>query len=852
MVTSARVGLADTLIDAAVDDTLPPRPGDDDPVEARGVLDAVAARMFGATPQPLKVGRFVLLDRIGRGGMGVVYAAYDPQLDRKIAIKLLAPPGDGSATNPEAEARLLREARAAARLDHPNVVTIHEVGTWQGRVFVAMEFVEGLTLKGWLAAASRTPAEILGVFLQAGRGLAAAHAAGIVHRDFKPENALVAKDGTVHVVDFGLARASMANVDAIATGENEVSDAELTRTGAVMGTPAYMAPEQHRGEPAGVAADQFAFCVALWEAWYGARPFKADTMGALALAVLEGDIAAPPADSRVPARHRRILEQGLATEPGARHASMNALLDALAHDPGRRPRQIAIGSAIAIGLVGAGLALGHTAATPDDPCDGGTARHAEVWNDARRSEIRSAFTATGKPYAAVALAQIEQRLDDRAIAWAASHRDACTATRVRAEQSDEMLDLRMGCLDRRLGEVSSLVELFAQADDQAVTRAVRSLDGLTPIDACDDTAALREIVPLPEEPEARAEIVAIQTEIGRGRQLRDLGRFAEAVRIGTETTERVRALGHPPTLAEALVLLASSQAHAGELDVAQATFETAVWAAIAGRNATAQTEATIALVTITGYSLENVDDGKRWGEHARAVLRAQGDPPSQLATLEGNLGNVQMTRGDRKAALEHFYESIRLYEQSLGPEHMHVGRMMGNLAVALRQEGDLDGAEKAYERAIVLLERTLGPGHPDMGSVVSNYGALLGARGDIDGALAKYRTALEIGEASVEPGHPQLGHANNNIGGVLLDKGDHVGAERHARKAIEIWEAALGPKHSLLASAYGTLGHSLLAQRRVDEAIAALERAIALPRGGISAEELDEHRVALERARSQQ
>ncbi len=286
----------------------------------------------------------------------------------------------------------------------------------------------------------------------------------------------------------------------------------------------------------------------------------------------------------------------------------------------------------------------------------------------------------------------------------------------------------------------------------------------------------------------------------------------------------------------------------GDLGAARATLESAVWSAIAGRNARAHASATTALVTITGHSLENVDAGARWGEHARAVLQAQGDPPTQLAALEGNLGNVAMTRRDRDAALVHFREAVRLYEAAFGPEHANVGRMLANVAVVLRQQGVLDLAEHTHARAIEILEASLGPGHPDLGPALSNWATVLHARGRFAEALVRYRAALAVGEASLDAKHPQLGHAHNNIGETMLDLGDPAGAEQHLRAAIAIWEQALGHRHSLLASPYGLLGRSLLAQARGDLAIVALEHALSFPTSAVPATVLAEHRFALAQA----
>ncbi|MFZ5441228.1 MAG: protein kinase domain-containing protein, partial [Myxococcota bacterium] len=266
------------------------------------------------------VGRYVVLEFVGEGAMGRVYAAYDPVLDRKVALKLLHPLADG----PSAQERLLREAKALAKVSHPHLVAVHDAGSFGDSVFLAMEFVEGQTLRAWLAAAKRTEAELVDVFAQAGRGLAAAHEAGLVHRDFKPENVLVGRDGRVRVSDFGLARELSAPLPL--EGPTPIrGGAASTHTGALVGTPAYMAPEQLGGERADERADQFAFCVALAEALGGGRPFPENTLA---------QVRAGP-KLTASARLTKVLTRGLSAEPAARYPSMSALLAAL-RPPARR------------------------------------------------------------------------------------------------------------------------------------------------------------------------------------------------------------------------------------------------------------------------------------------------------------------------------------------------------------------------------------------------------------------------------------------------------------------------------------------------------------------------------------
>lgn len=314
-----------------------------------------------------KVGRFVVEGQLGAGGMGVVYAAHDRELDRRIALKVLK-----GAVDEEQRLRLMREGQAMARVTHENVITVHEVGIEGSIVFLAQELLDGGSLREWLET-PHPQSEILAKFIAAGRGLAAAHRAGLVHRDFKPDNVLLGRDGRVRVSDFGLAR-SLVSVDAIETvpggspidplaqtSKTEVDLANpmmtMTRTGAVMGTPLYMSPEQHLGKSADARSDQFSFCVALYQALYGDVPFAGKTAPALADAVIEGRMQPPPKSASVPVRIRKILLRGLATNPADRYPTMDALIADLTVVPGTRRRRVAV-IATVLGLSAAGVAGG--------------------------------------------------------------------------------------------------------------------------------------------------------------------------------------------------------------------------------------------------------------------------------------------------------------------------------------------------------------------------------------------------------------------------------------------------------------------------------------------------------------
>lgn len=309
-----------------------------------------------ASPNPRMetcYGRYRLGAQLGAGGMGVVYEAYDPDLDRRVALKVI---GQSQRTlGAVARDRLLREARAMAKLAHPNIIAIHDVGTVGDEAFVAMELVDGSTLKEWLQTSAPSRDELLDVFLQAGRGLVAAHSIGLVHRDFKPSNVIIGHDGRVRVLDFGLARLvglTPAMDEPGPTNDSTRSAGSLTRTGAIVGTPSYMAPEQWTGGELDERTDQFSFCVSLYEALYGVRPFEGTSLAELASRVAEGKVAAAPAGHDVPERLHAAILRGLSPSPAGRHASMQALLDELARARGgravRRRRRRLIGGAIAL------------------------------------------------------------------------------------------------------------------------------------------------------------------------------------------------------------------------------------------------------------------------------------------------------------------------------------------------------------------------------------------------------------------------------------------------------------------------------------------------------------------------
>ena len=301
------------------------------------------------------LGRYVIIEPIGSGGMGTVYRAYDPQLNRGVALKILSVKHADRQTVERAKARLIREAQALAQLSHPNVVAVHDAGTFEADVFVAMELVEGKTLDDWMKDNKRSIKEIISVMTAAGRGLSAAHKAGLIHRDFKPGNVIVGDDGRVRVLDFGLARAAdqvevdeekseALDVQSDSTNSFDVKEissdstpnwlqSPLTHAGGIMGTPMYMAPEQHLGLKTDERTDQFGFCVVLYELLYGKRPFAARSLKKLKREVIRQRVSVPKEGTDVPSWLWQIVQKGLSAKPEDRYPNIDSVLEDLDKDP---------------------------------------------------------------------------------------------------------------------------------------------------------------------------------------------------------------------------------------------------------------------------------------------------------------------------------------------------------------------------------------------------------------------------------------------------------------------------------------------------------------------------------------
>jgi tetratricopeptide (TPR) repeat protein len=749
------------------------------------------------------VGRFVVLDVVGGGGMGIVYRAYDADLDRGVALKFVRPDLGGDAAAGEGGERLRREAQALARLAHPNVVAIHEVGTHEGATYLAMELVDGQTLTAWLEERPRSVAEVMSVFLQAGAGLTAAHDAGIVHRDFKPTNVLVGREGRVRVADFGLVarRGSEASRGSPPTPEEEArpggdaapvdgatpSTAPMeTAAGALVGTPYYMAPEQSRGEAADARSDQYSFCVSLKFALEGVRrqPDRFDHDDQRAGG---GSAGGRPAAASVPARLRRVIARGLAPRAADRYAGMGALLSDLERAARPRARGILVGVSVAASLVAVALALWVRAPASVD-CTVVAGRLASVWHDARRARIGATLRATGVAGAEQAANRVLDRLDAYASRWGAERRAACAAAGGQGADA-EVGRLRGECLDWRLEELRALGDLLEASDGGLAVAGPEMTDRLTPLATCAPERVMKRRRVAVVERSAPGPL-AMRVAVLRARAAVHSMQLREAFDIAHAAAVEARAASQPALRSEALGVAAMARHQMGHPDEAAALFSDAVQLAVAsGDHATAAaTCGDLAWVTAFrgGQGREGLDRAERWAKLGAAFLDSIGGDDLLEARLLRTRAGLSHLRGRYQEALGHAERATAIV-QELDPERLEVG-------VSLAQAGD----------ALV-----------DMG------------RGEA--AAARFRSALVVFERRLGKEHPRSLHAMMGLAAALDRDANHEQALHHAAAALERSHAVFGRRdHPAAATALTVMARSLEGLGRLDDARARYDQALAL------------------------
>ncbi len=796
--------------------------------------------------------------------MGVVYEALDERIDRSVALKLMRLDTEQA----DDRARLRREAQALARLSHPNVVEVFEVGEHEGKAYVAMELVDGHPLDRWLRLRRRSPQEIVERFVQAGEGLAAAHAEDLVHRDFKPGNVLVGSDGRVRVVDFGLVRQSADSSSQRAPEPGRPSPAvlerfsrlrqtwsrELTRTGTMVGTPAYMSPEQLGGLPIGPASDQFSFCTALFEALLGVHPHVVgNDWQRLPFNVLEGNLQRPRPERRVPPTLVRALIRGLSVRPEDRWPSMTALLHELRRSiaparPRVGPIALALGAVIATGLTWSAVTQAP------DHCDDLSTQMRARWNVQTRDAIQRAWQDPSLLGGSEAWARADDHMTHYADDWWAAYRETCGLR--------DPVAASVACLQRRIDTLGARLEIMAEPDETMVHNLVPMLSQLPSPHDCAGGDPRPAATSEPDDPVWAAELDEIDARL-------QAGQFETAASLLDTLMSRADLRASPRLAALVNLRLGLLQKLDARLDAASRTFENAYLHAKQFGLDEAAARAAIAMLQIHGEDLYREAEAERWAGHAYAEVQRVRDPVLRSEYLNA-AGRALRAKGDLEGALHRHERALALQREHLPPGHHRTGDSLFHIGSCLGLRGRIPEALEALRQSLAIYQEALGPRHPRVSRPLSNIGAFLLYAGRDDDALASFEQSLEIlGEAfpdnSLATRYPYI-----NISEIQASQGRHADAAqtlrtyrehyrrslvdedldpahfeditcmiltwegafedatRHCDRAVEANEEQLGTEHTSVADALIRRGNVSARLGRFDEAIADYERAISI------------------------
>ncbi len=792
-------------------------------LEREAIQRRISARLFGEAAAPVQIGRFLVREAIGHGGMGMVYSAHDDRLGRDVAIKVIR---ELAGRRGEHD-RLLVEARAQARLSHPNVVQVYEVGETGDDVFVVMELVRGVTLDRWLAGARRSLAEVLAAFLAAGRGLEAAHVAGLVHRDVKPSNILIRDGGRTCIADFGLARGvDMQPIVNVANTGAQRGDNSVARTSshAFAGTPAYMSPEHLRGR-CDARSDQFSFCVALYEALYAGRPFEVDDASRLPVFCAP---AAFPATPRVPRWLRRLLARGLDLAAERRFADMHALLAALEAGArrGRRLVHASIGVGIGIGVVAAALAFGGRVTGAPPACDSGETSFAGIWDPEARGAVQRAVAGSGASYADRAWENLAGALDQYTGRWRAARREACEATEVRHERSREMHARSDECLEWARRLLASRITRLRDVDPRQIAAIDEWIGSLPDPSTCLDRVRLdrgRDVAPT--EP--------IQLGLDQARLLQQARQGRAALPMIERILDDSQAAGDLAGTSEALLLRAHVEAFdLGDVAGAFETLERAYEGGVVAHHDDVLWRISNERAVISARELQDPAAARLWLTRARSERARVGRDPLLDADLLATEAEITLLEGDFRVVLSLRREVLALRAENLPPHHPAVLAARAQVANAHAENGEL---REALALQLALLAESIdrwGAHHPATADVAFDTGLTcleLDELGEARRLLSLARGAL-TGLAG--PAAPRVASIDLYLAQIDVHEGDLVAAEARARDALAFFDRHFPPHFSERLATLGLLAELYRVQDRGDEVISTAQHLLAIHDGG--------------------
>lgn len=831
--------------------------GPGDPVELQRMFDRVSHRLLGTResgPLPqLQVGRYILRELLGRGARGVVYRAYDPELERDVAIKLLHSRRSGDDDSVASLNRLLHEARAAAALTHPNVVAIHDVGTVpsesllpglalgddRGCAYVVMELVEGESIREWLERGPHETGEILRVFREAGRGISAAHERGLVHRDIKPANIMLGLDGRVRVADFGLARwTGDTGVTVNSRLQPSSSSSELSRTGVVAGTPAYMAPEQHAGHSSDPRVDQFGFATSLYEALHGVRPFPGRDLFELACAKQQKSFTRPASPRRLPRKVERALERALSPDPRDRFTSMDELVAALDYNPQRRRRLVLVPGVAAV-LVAAAVGGATLKRQAQLACCEAEARAVHLkWDAETQRALRGALERSGPGFVEENWRRVRAELDGWSESWSEARSRSCSRDSERARA------MTSACLDDQLIEFDSLVSVFSEGQDPSTSRLV--IDAMAALPDPEDCLD-------PSYAESSAER---NCQGPRGqrilRTLRQSGALLQAGRV-EPAAEHARRLLDDPSLndcpamhAEALLQLGGVERRRHEqhaTDVLRRGFALAATiddVDLAFRGA-------LSLAGNATYT-QRYDIAEHWLAVASIYLDRMGGPEIPQTRYLVTRLRLTRSRGDYVAVARELSYIKKLAANSYGTSHPHYFRLLEVEAETQKALGNTETALALFEHIVVAYTEFYGGSHPatlglrdgvarvhrDLGhyevakdmsreivetaervsgrdqnyaALLNNYALALKAAGDPERAIEVMSDVAELKRELHGGESRQYLGAQINLGIQMMEVGAYLEARAMLQAAVAPLETRLDPDAIELIAGHASLGY---------------------------------------------
>lgn len=840
-------------------------PPPDEPPPDQGPRDRAAPAPRLAHEPMRYADRYRIDECVGAGAGGVVYRARDLELDRDIALKVLR--AEDEASDGSSSARWRREAQVMARVDHPNVVTVHDVGVFGGRMFIATEFVDGGNLRAWMDERPRPWREVLEVFVAAARGLAAIHACGLVHRDFKPHNVMMGRDGRVRVTDFGLARL-LPSMEATIAAEpfdprldstlSDDSASLYTRTGALVGTPGYMSPEQWQGEPATPRSDQFSLCVALYEALWRHRPWPGRSVQELSQRVCETPPTRPAARN-TPRWLVRAVLRGLARRPESRFESMEALIDTLVVTP-RRRRRMAGGATLVVGFSTVAVVSYGAARVEPDPCPTQAEQLAGTWDDDDREQLREVL---GEDLGRRASETLEPWRD----AWL-EHRTSTCEQRRALEIDERRHALTLACLDRSLASFRAVTGVLQESRDADRDTVDGVLAGLRAPEGCADATTLDRLEPAWASDESRRLAHELVPALERVRTLSHAGRHDEALALAQEQVQRIATVDDPAV--RAAVLLAQGKVLSARQDdeQARAALEDAVWAGEAGGDVESAASGWTELVSVLPR-MGRFEAAEAAAIRASAAVHRLGDPHLRLvmlgnravlASMQGhyeealvqhrkvleegrevwgvdddgvtrthvNLAAVLGNLGRLDEATEHIDIALERQHAAHPDGHPNTVRMLSNLGALQYKRGDMESARVTFERALAMAEAIFDPSHPTVAKVLGNLGQVDHAEGRIEDSRRSYERMLPILREHHGQEHPDIASTLHNLAGAQFQGGHRELGLATFREALAMRERILGPDNPGTAITLQALGSALRLTGRLEEAIVLLERAHAI------------------------